>query len=196
MLSITPRRADSIFAALWSLVAYNFCIFFFFGLGDDAMIQYRSWFRVCLKPFGVELLKQEKKTVNKEKRTWLDVLLRRPIRPIFADSFPRNRQHPQSTFDVVHTQTSVGDSHIVESHIHGDGTGTRMSDKDSAPTVPIEEKPSFNGKTSAEMLDNHLATPNVEDDIEAQTVSALEIEAGRRKEILERDPELTEEISF
>ncbi|PVF90770.1 fungal pheromone STE3G-protein-coupled receptor, partial [Serendipita vermifera] len=64
----------------WAIVLCGILFFLFFGFGEEAFKQYRAILGAILKPFGIKIHQEKKrKTV---KKTWVDVLLRRPGKPI------------------------------------------------------------------------------------------------------------------
>jgi hypothetical protein len=242
MLSTAP--ANTIYASIawWSLVLCAVNFFIFFGFGEEATRQYQTMIGACLKPFGIEYPKERKRQTVK--KTWLDVILCRPGRPVnltssahtssvppFAsnptDSRPsgRSNNHPTTRSQT----TSGGGTNDLNLDISNldflDPAEARKQARIAAYTRPGQaaakgKQPTLKRSTSMDSsihrssLDGSDITdekkgydedvsspssstgPKVEFDLEAQESSDITIEQQRRKEILEKDPELTEEVSF
>lgn len=61
---------------LWSVPCLSYLFFLFFGFGPQQVKQYKRWFYVLLKPFGI------KPHSTTDGRTWWQKLLRRPAPPL------------------------------------------------------------------------------------------------------------------
>ena len=219
MLSTTPALNIYASIAWWSLVLCGINIFIFFGFGEESTRQYQVMIGVCLKPFGIKYPKERKRrTVEK---TWLDVILCRPGRPVNMTSSNSTSSAPHSVnpseyrpsrrnndnLDFLDPAEARKQARISAYTRPGQATtkGKQQTLKHSASLDSSIHRQSLDGSDITDekkpddddvSLPSSSAAPKVEFDLEAQQPPALTIEQQRRKEILEKNPELTEEVSF
>jgi hypothetical protein len=243
MLSTAPSLAIYATISWWSLVLCGVNFFIFFGFGEEATRQYQNILGALLRPFGIKYPKERKRQTVK--KTWLDVILCRPGRPINLTSSAQSSSIPQfatnpsesrpsgrnNNHTTTRSQTTSGgganDLNIDISNLDFlDPAEARKQARISAYTRPgqaaakgkqqqptLKRSASFESSVHRSSLDGSDITdekrmdddvsspssstaPKVEFELEAQQPSALTIEEQRRKEILEKNPELTEEVTF
>ncbi|KAG8818416.1 a-factor receptor [Serendipita sp. 399] len=112
MISRQPNQVIYISISWWSLPAAGWFYFVFFGFGEEAMVQYRSLVRAALKPFGINWPKEETASSRRRRRTtrtWLDVILCRPGRPINLTSsmMTTSSVMPDFSTSMSHPEKSV-----------------------------------------------------------------------------------------
>lgn len=268
MISLAPSTAVYASIGWWSLILCGINFFIFFGFGEEATKQYQSMIGACLKPFGITYPKERKRQTIK--KTWLDVILGRPGRPINLTSSFTSSTTPQFATNPGQSQPSAGnersgrrgpistrsqttsggnDLNIDISNLDFlDPAEARKQARISAYTRPgqaiakgktnntqLKRTPSVGSSIHRSSLeeegsditdekrgdddDNSVSSPSssippkVEFDLEAQNqpkpsssteedpeaaeaAAAAELAAQRRREILEQNPELTEEVTF
>jgi len=94
LLSTAPANNVYVSISWWSLVLAGITFFTFFGFGEEATRQYQAMIGVCLKPFGIKYPKEHKRRTVE--RTWLDVILCRPGRPVNITSSMSSSSAPHS----------------------------------------------------------------------------------------------------
>ncbi|PVG02650.1 STE3-domain-containing protein [Serendipita vermifera] len=134
LLSQNRQNVTFYSISYWAVVLCGVNFFIFFGFGEEASKQYKVILGAILRPFGIKYPKEKKrKTI---KKTWLDVLLRRPGKPInltssivtsttpqFASNVTSSRPEPSSNNNrrvpQTRTQTTSGgnDLNIDISHL-------------------------------------------------------------------------------
>lgn len=95
LISQTPAIVTQMSVAWWAVVLCGFNYFFLFGLGEEALRQYRGFIGIILKPFGIQYPKKRKR--NAIQRTWLDVILGRPGKSANHSSSAPTSSMPQFT---------------------------------------------------------------------------------------------------
>jgi hypothetical protein len=181
MLSILPHKVIATSIAWWSLPLCGLSFFVLFGFGEAAT-PYQPLIAGCLRPFGIQYPREEKKTKS-TKRTWLDFILRRPGKPTSKETFGWPTTLPFGTGHLTSGQTQTGTFAV-----------------DSVITVPQFTFQTIGDTTtqgSNEVIEEKDKTENVAQmkvtfDVEAQTFTSEQW----RHEIPERDPEWTEEVTF
>lgn len=225
MVSLTPMWVICLSINWWALVLSGFTFFPFFGLGEEAMKQYRFWIRCCLRPFGIEYSKEESR--GGVKRTWVDVLLRRPGRPVLSKSGPG---YDIGHFSVDPAETRLSDYENASSQSRDIGNVAASSNPNTLGSARVNSEHSriplhiTRSMVDAAHVSQHrvlvtqtdIPSPTESDvpneklsggqypplastemvDLEVQQGPGLSVEEQRRKEILERNPELTEEVFF
>jgi len=172
MISILPHQVFYLSMAWWSLPLCGLSFFIFFGFGEAAA-PYQPLIARCLRPFSIQYPREKKKKTKSTKRTWLDIIFRRPGNPSsketfgspstlrFETSVPTPGQRQAGTFAV--------DSVIIIAATHGSNQTTEENDKTENA---VQTKVTF--------------------DVEAQASTSEQW----GHEIPERDPEWTEEVTF
>jgi hypothetical protein len=158
--------------AWWSLPLCGFAFFVFFGSGQAAT-PYQPLIAACLRPFGIQYPREKEKKTKSTKRTWLDIILRRPAKPSSKESFGTPSSLRFETSRPISGQPQIG-TFAVESVIRDVNT--------QGSNEIVEEK----DKTQ------NAAQTKVTFDVEAQASTSEQW----RHEIPERDPEWTEEVTF
>jgi hypothetical protein len=222
MLSTAP--ANNIYASVswWSLVLCGINFFIFFGFGEDSTRQYKAVLGTCLKPFGIKYPKEHiRQTVIpcRPGRPNLTSFAKPSVSPFKSNPRPSGRTNNNKQ-PTTRSQTTSGESDMnfnvsdidfldpaetrkqarISSYTPGQPTLKRPASLDlSIHRASLEEKDITDEKIlhNDEVSSPSSSTaPKVEFDLEAQEPSALTIEQQRRKEILEKNPELTEEVTF
>jgi hypothetical protein len=104
MLSASSNQVIYLSIGYWAIVLCGINFFLFFGFGEEASKQYKAIIGAILKPFGIKYPKERKrKTI---KRTWLDVLLGRPGKPINLTSSIVTSTVPQFASNVTTSRPS------------------------------------------------------------------------------------------
>jgi hypothetical protein len=192
MFSTLPHQVIYSSIQWWSLPLCGLSFFIFFGFGEAAT-PYQPLIAACLRPFGIQYPREKEEKTKSTKRTWLDIILRRPVKPQLEETLGSRNIHRFGTgFSAAYTsgQTQTGtfaiDSMITvpQFNLHSVGSTTTQGND-----IIIEEKEleKDNTQNVAE-----TAAVRVTFDVEAQVSTSEQW----KNEIPERDPESTEEITF
>jgi hypothetical protein len=94
----TPDWGEQTSVTVWIVWLSAIVYFSLWGFGEEAMKSYRGFIGAVLRPFGIEYPQKNKRRGTK--RTWLDVVLRRPSKPTDpsssapTSSIPRFNRRP------------------------------------------------------------------------------------------------------
>lgn len=244
-MQTAPQQAVYMSLTIWPLPLSAFTYFLFFGFGEEASKQYQTIIGAMLRPFGITYPKEKKRQTIK--RTWLDVLLCRPGRPInLTSSVPTSSiptfatnpsEHPSRNKPSTRsgaTSSGGNDLNLDISNLDFlDQAEARKQARISAYTRPGQAAkkngPSKRPRASldssihrfsmdesdkdgsditdekrANTDDDDVSSPSTstvpaktEVDLEAQEQQTYDqVVQQRRKEILEKNPDLTEEVTF
>ncbi|PVG02655.1 STE3-domain-containing protein [Serendipita vermifera] len=110
MMSAANKLVAPFSIGYWALVLCGINFFLFFGLGEEASKQYQTILKAVFKPFGIEYPKEKKrKTV---KKTWIDILLGRPGKPVKqTPSFVGSVRRPSTAFPDLATRSRAAPPH-------------------------------------------------------------------------------------
>jgi hypothetical protein len=124
ILQISPDAAIQLSAAIWAVWLAAVLYFALFGFGEEAMKQYREFIGILLRPFGIKYPQKKKRSTIK--RTWLDVLLRRPGKPTNLSSSAPTSSMPQFN-SKPSASRPTGNSNPTQSHTTTAGGGNDLN---------------------------------------------------------------------
>jgi Pheromone A receptor len=196
-----PQFVSSASVMLFGTTLSALIYFFLFGFGEAAMTRYRSFIGAILRPFGIKYPREKKR--NEIKRTWYDDLLGRfgksPNTPTPSmtqlnvnPSKARISGIPQVTIVSGLVNDSTGLPPSLGSSLNGD---TYEKDHGNDSIVERETRDTEWGDfkaTSEPSMKSRLD----DSDLESQVPSQAEVQSARRRAMLEKNPELTEEVTF
>ncbi|CAG7846099.1 Pheromone B alpha 3 receptor [Serendipita indica DSM 11827] len=104
MLGLTPNANIYMSISFWTLPVCGINFFIFFGFGEEATAQYKSIIGAILKPFGIRYPKDRKRVTVR--RTWLDVILGRPGKPVNLTSSMTTSSMPQFVSNPSNSQSA------------------------------------------------------------------------------------------
>jgi hypothetical protein len=179
MFSILPHDVVYTSLAWWSLPLCGFAFFVFFGF-REAATPYQPLIAGCLRPFGIQYPREKEKKTKSTKRTWLDIIFRRPGKPSSKESFGSPSTLRFETSHPISGQPQTG-TFAVDSVI-------------AAPQFSFRDATTQGSNEIVEERDKaeNAAQTKVTVDVEAQASTSEQW----RHEIPERDPEWTEEVTF